>query len=275
MRCVSLMKRIFLSALSITLAACATLHQGGGEQRFRVMTWNIHAGHGNLSGIASTIEDVKPDIVALQEVDVHWSDRSAFVDQVDSLGKLLHMQARFAPIYSFPDSAGTKPPREFGVAILTRYPVTEWKNHTISRLSTQEENPVPRAAPGFLETAIDVRGTTVRAFDTHLDYRADPRVRQIQVGEMLEVMRGFNGPMILFGDMNAKPNAAELRPLFDFLHDALPLGDNAGTYPAEAPNERIDYVFVSKDVHVETVRVLPTAASDHRPVIADLSLKVK
>lgn len=268
------MKRGFLVAVGIVFTACATLRGGKGTQ-LTVMTWNIHAGHGNLAGIANTIADIKPDIVALQEVDVRWSERSAFVDQVDSLSKLLHMEARFAPIYSYPDSAGTNPPREFGVAILSRFPVRAFKNHSITRLSTQEQNASPSTAPGFLEAVIDVNGTLVHGFDTHLDYRAITRIRQVQVGEMLQVMKAVNEPIILFGDMNAMPAAAELEPLFQFLRDAAPNGNTAGTYPADAPRERIDYVFVSRSFRIDNVRILPSAASDHRPVAVGLSLMTK
>ena len=50
-------------------------------QAFRVMTWNIAAGHGDLSKTADVIREARPDIVALQEVDAHWEKRSDFADQ--------------------------------------------------------------------------------------------------------------------------------------------------------------------------------------------------
>lgn len=231
------------------------------------MTWNIAAGHGNLSRTAGTIRAADPDIVALQEVDVRWSERSAFVDQADSLAKLLSMEVKFAPIYSIPDTSRAGSKREFGVAILSRYPIVSWRNHEITRLSTQQANAQPSKAPGFLEAVIDVQGTKVRAFSTHLDYRADPAVRQKQVNEMLAVISDSKMPTILAGDLNATPTALELKPLW-ILRDPAPAWDGgATTYPAQSPTKRIDYVLVSDAFTVTGARVDATDASDHRPVI--------
>lgn len=246
-----------MGCLSLLLAGCAS-----GSKRLsacshvRVMTWNIAAGHGDIARTARVIASKNADIIALQEVDVRWSERSSFVDQTDSLAKLLHMKAAFAPIYEI----GT---RKFGVAILSRYPIVTSTNHSITRLSTQQQNATPAKAPGFLEASIDVNGTRVRAFSTHLDYRADPSVRRTQVGEMIEIMRQSNTPLILFGDLNAGPDADELAPL-RFLRDA---GEGM-TYPAQSPTKRIDYVLVSSQLSVSDVRADSTDASDHRPVTA-------
>lgn len=225
------------------------------------MTWNIAAGHGNLGRIADMIRSINPDVVALQEVDVRWSERSAFVDQADSLAKSLHMNVRFAPIYDLP-------PRQFGVAILSRYPIVSWANHEITRLSTQEQNAVPARAPGFLETVLDVRGTRLRVFSTHLDYRADPSVRVSQVTEMMQIIGKPEMPTILAGDLNATPSAPELKPLMASFQDvaATPAGGEM-TYPAENPVKRIDYVLPSRTFTVTEVRVAATDASDHRPVM--------
>jgi len=142
------------------------------------MTYNIRSGNGNLDGIAVAIRASAPDLVGLLEVDVHWAERSNFVDQATSLSEQLKMQVRFARIYQLPGVRASDPLREFGVALLSKYPIVEWTNHIITRLSTQEENPVPGPLPGFLEAKIDVGGTMVRVFDTHLDDRSDPRMRR-------------------------------------------------------------------------------------------------
>ena len=223
------------------------------------MTWNITAGHGNLGRVADVIRSRQPDVVALQEVDVKWSERSAFVDQADSLAKLLEMNVRFGPIYDLQS-------RQFGVAILSRYPVVSWTNHEITRLSTQIENPVPAKAPGFLETVLDVQGMRIRVFSTHLDYRANPSVREKQVHDMMDVMSKSNMPTVLAGDLNAIPSAAELQPLFREFHTPA----TGMTYPADKPTKRIDYVLASGSFSMKDARVDSTDASDHRPVVMKL-----
>jgi len=226
----------------------------------RVMTWNIAAGHGDLGKVAKTIRELNPDVVALQEVDVRWSERSAFVDQADSLRKSLKMNVRFAPIYDFR-------PRQFGVAILSRYPIVSWKNHEITRLSTQQPNAAPAKAPGFLETVLDIPGERVRVFSTHLDYRSDPSVRMRQVAEMMDIISRSGMPTILAGDLNATPSAVELRPLMAMFQ----ISASEMTYPADIPTKQIDYVLTSSAFSINDSRVYSTDASDHRPVVTTIS----
>lgn len=222
---------------SLLLALLATLlasTAGAPPRRLRVMTYNIHAGHGELARIARVIRETDADVVALQEVDVHWGSRSAL-------------------------------------------PIVEAANHPLAHLSTQSSEDSlagPTPHPGFLEVMVDLGEARVRIFNTHLDYRPDPSVRERQVAEMLEVMDRVQGPAVLLGDLNAPPRAPELGPLFTHLIDAWAVEGQteAGfTYPASTPVRRIDYVLTSRDVQVEGTRVVPAPeASDHLPVVADL-----
>lgn len=260
-------------ALSATIA-CAHLPQStASEIPLRVMTYNIRSGNGNLDGTVEAIKSASPDIVGLQEVDVHWAERSSFVDQATVLGEKLGMQVRFAHIYQLAGARTEDPPREFGVALLSKFPILDWTNHIITRLSTQETNPVPAPAPGFLEAKLDVHGTAVRVFDTHLDYRSDPRVRAQQVTDMLRYIGDVSQPTLLFGDLNAPAEAPEIQPLLARLHDAWPPSAGEGlTDPADVPRKRIDYVLVSRHFHVRSASVPVTLASDHRPAVFDLAL---
>jgi endonuclease/exonuclease/phosphatase family metal-dependent hydrolase len=238
------------------------------------MTWNIAAGSGGLPGVAEVIRNARPDVVALQEVDVHWSERSAFADQAAELGDALGMQVRFGRIYGLA-GAPSAPLREFGLAILSRHPIVEFRNHVLPRLSTQSSASEPELLPGFLEAVVQVDDTRMRVFNTHLDYRADARVRVVQVAGMLTVMNQADGPVVLMGDLNAPPTAAELQPLFGRLRDVWrePEGIPAGfTYPASKPIRRIDYILTSPHLRALEVQVPPVQASDHRPVVATVEI---
>ncbi len=237
----------------------------------RVMTYNIHFGHENVPRLASVICGTEADVVALQEVDVHWSERSGFADQAAEIAAACGMDFRYGPIYDLPPLEPGKPNRQFGVAILTRLPIVSGRNHLLTRLSTQADSAL-EPMPGFLQVTVDVDGTEVDVFSTHLDYRPDPSVRRTQVGEMLAILDGSR-PTILMGDMNAPPEREELAPLFARLRDAWAGNADAGfTYPGDAPVRRIDFVFLSGPLRAVSARVLVTEASDHRPVVADLVL---
>lgn len=264
-----------LAGAGATAPAPEAIPSGGAPVALRVMTFNIHAGQEGLDAVAAAIRDVRPDVVALQEVDVHWSERSAFVDQTAALAAATGMEVRFAPIYSLDPERTDGPRREYGLALLSRFPVRGWRNLELTRISTLFGGP-PHPMPGFLEATLDVEGTPVRVFSTHLDYRPDPATRTAEVRETLEVLAEASGPTILMGDLNAPPDAEALRPLFGPLRDAWAVArPDAGpgdglTYPAEAPVKRIDYVLVTPDVQVVDAQVVDTRASDHRPVVVSL-----
>ncbi|CAL9350249.1 hypothetical protein SUDANB176_00458 [Streptomyces sp. enrichment culture] len=241
----------------------------------RVATYNIHAGAGedqvfDLDRTAEAIRDLRADVIGLQEVDVHWGARSDFVDEAHALAGKLDMRVFFAPIYDMDPVTQDGERRQFGVAVLSRYPFLDAENHEITRLSTQTPDPVPAPEPGFAEVVVNVRGSHVHVYTTHLDYRADPSVREAQVADMLDVLAADRGPKVLVGDFNAEATAPELAPLWRHLRDAAPGGD--GTYPAISPVKRIDLVTVSPDITVAGARTVASAASDHRPVVADLKL---
>ena len=266
----ALTRSIAATALALVAACTPAATRSANPGELRVMSWNIQAGGRGIDSIAAVIRAHDPDVIGLQEVDVHWSDRSGFADQAKELASRLGMQVLFAPIYSNPSAEPGKPAREFGVGILTRHRVIRWRNDSLSRLSTQVANPVPTLMPGLLEATIEIRGRPVRVFTTHLDYRADPAVRRQQVAEMLRYLGREDVPSIVVGDLNASPNAAELIPLFTPLRDAWGTGGGGLTYPADKPTKRIDYVLISRHFNAVSTVVPASTASDHRPVIARL-----
>ena len=90
---------------------------------------------------------------------------------------------------------------------------------------------------------------------------------------MLAHIGAIDAPTLLLGDMNASPDAAELQPLFERMHDSWPTTAGPGfTYPADTPTKRIDYVLVSPNGKIDTAFVaFVPSASDHRPVVVNLS----
>lgn len=253
------------------VTGCASLPATISEHSLRVMSYNIEYGSQGLDRVVTVIRDEHPDIVGLQEVDVHWSARSNFVDQAARISKATGMNYRFARIYQLPNADLSKPPREFGVALLSRYPIVGFTNHEITQLSTQDSTPTPAQLPGLLDAMIDIDGRKVRVFNVHLDYRSDPSVRAKQVSEIIEFINKDTISTILTGDLNATPNAPELRPLLDRLSDTWPEKQMPGlTYSSTKPEKRIDYVLTTDGFCPTKSRIPKVYASDHFPIVIDL-----
>ncbi|MBO2533507.1 MAG: metal-dependent hydrolase [Thermoactinomycetaceae bacterium] len=242
----------------------------------KVLTYNIahgvgHDGRLDLDRIAGVIRRSGADVVALQEVDKHWDARSDFVDQAAALGEKLNMRVRFAPIYSLDPPEPGKPRREYGLAILSRYPITHFKNHELSRISSVEPEKGVQKLPGFPEAVINLHGRKIHLFNTHLSW-LDPELRRLEAEEMLEIMGSARHPVVLAGDMNALPDAPEMERLRDVLTDtfeAAGKGDGH-TFPVPDPVRRIDYIFASPEIRPLDSRVIEEEGSDHYGVLSTL-----
>ncbi|MFI6878253.1 endonuclease/exonuclease/phosphatase family protein [Streptomyces sp. NPDC050400] len=279
---VRVLPQLVLSATLLSLVAWAPPASAGGSAvPLRIATYNIHAGSGmdnvfDLDRQTAALRALHADVIGLQEVDVHWGDRSQGLDVARELADRLGMRVSFAPIYSLDPVTAGAPRREYGVAVLSRYPIRSAVNHEITRLSTQDPNPVPAPAPGFGEVTLKVRGVPVQVFVTHLDYRADPAVRTAQVADTRRIMTAERNAVpgarqVLLGDFNAERSAPELAPLWQELTDAGPSA--GGSFPADVPVKRIDFVAVGEGIRARSAEVVAeAAASDHRPVVAEVAV---
>jgi endonuclease/exonuclease/phosphatase family metal-dependent hydrolase len=124
----------------------------------------------------------------------------------------------------------------------------------------------------------------VHVYSTHLDYRGDPTVRTLQVADTVKILAQDRRQdlQILVGDFNAEAGAPELAGLWTRLTDswtaARETTGGPNTYPAVGANKRIDFVTVGRGLTVRSAEVpaevpVAEAASDHRPMIADLSFR--
>ncbi|WP_300016192.1 endonuclease/exonuclease/phosphatase family protein [Pseudonocardia sp.] len=232
-----------------------------------VLTFNIHHGAGpdgvvDLDRVAAEIAATGADVVALQEVDRHYGQRTGFADQPAELAARLDMAAVFAPNYVLDPPTPGAPPREHGTVILSRLPIVSHTHTLLPRGTAAEEE-----QRGLLEAVVDVRGVAVRVMTTHLESDfAQSRLPQAQA--VAAAVQRSAEPVVLTGDLNGAPGAPEVTTLTALLADSGVHG--APTFPAWAPTARIDYVLAG--FRVVSSEVLATSSSDHRPVLAGVAL---
>jgi endonuclease/exonuclease/phosphatase family metal-dependent hydrolase len=260
-----------VAALALVLPGAAL---AGQDRELDVVTFNIHHGADgaeqlDLERIAREIAATGADVAALQEVDRHWSARSALVDQAGWLAKRLRMHVAYAANLDLDPLEPGQPRRQYGTAILSDFPIHEWRNTLLPR-------PLGGEQRGLLETVINLRGIRVRVANTHLQHNSDVE-RAAQTARIAELLAGSPEPVVLMGDLNATPEAPELVPLMTRYQDAWPLGgDGPGfTIPPELPTRRIDYVLTTPGIGVDSAAVVNTLASDHLPVVAELRVPKK
>lgn len=249
------------------------------DREITVMTYNIQHGRSsddrlvNLERQAAVIRESGADIVGLQEVDRHWSERSGFQDEAAILARLLRMHVVYGANLDLDPLNPGEPRRQYGTAILSRFPILESRNTLLPKFLDRSEQ------RGVLEALINVRGVPVRVFNTHLqndrtgaNYAAE---RTAQVAAILDLARAASGPAILLGDLNARPDWPELAPIYAAGYiDAWQAGGEGDGYTISPlnPFARIDYIFVSPTIAVRSATVPRTLASDHLPVVAEIAV---
>lgn len=236
----------------------------------RILTYNIHSCLGSdgqrlPERIAHVIAPLRPDIVALQEVDVN-RPRSGNLDQAHRIAHFLGMACHFHPSFQVAEE-------QYGNAVLSRFPM---------RLVKAGPLPGPRRLEprGVLWVAVTWQGMELQVFNTHLGLLPAERHLQIQalMGSDWLDHPSCRDPVILCGDLNVPPRAGLCQRLRRRLADAADTARHRhlrGTFPSRFPLVRLDHIFVSLGLDVVRVEVssgrLTRMASDHLPLLAELA----
>ncbi len=241
------------------------------DRPIRVVSYNTHHGQGSdgrldLARIAAAIRDSRADIAGLQEVDRHWGARSDFADQAAELARRLAMHVAHGANLDLDPLQPGQPRRRYGNALLSHAPIRGWRNTLLPRTGGLEQR-------GLLEALVTVRDVPVRVFTTHLQHDSRPE-RIAQIAAVREVIGTAREPVVLVGDLNARPGTPEIDAVTEDLVDAwAEVGVGPGyTYSTEDPHARLDYVLHSTGVTARAAAVLRTDGSDHLPVLADLAV---
>ena len=192
--------------------------------------------------MTKAITDYGADVVGLNEM---------YGDQTEQLSKNTGMKNWF-----FAPALGV-----FGNGFLSKRPIKSVENIPIP-------DPDPRGYDGYYETRCILKaeyedGLTVLV--TH--FGKNPDEQESAVKTVLEHLK--DEKCIFMGDLNVLPDNPLLAPIRERMKDTADLFDELKkSHPSDAPNRKLDYIFVSPDVEVVDADIPPVVASDHRPHVA-------
>ncbi|CAH8770802.1 endonuclease/exonuclease/phosphatase family protein [Paenibacillus dendritiformis] len=238
----------------------------------KVATFNIHHGRGidgklNLERIAQGIEDSQADIIALNEVDKHFSRRSGYADQLQWLSDRLCMRhSFFGPAISSSSKSGSVI-AQYGNAVLSRFPIVSRHNYVFHR------SPFDFEKRAVLEVSVHIHRHLVKIYVTHLSLA--PYIRSRQIDFLGDKITQDTCPVIAMGDFNTRPGTKAWHKLQRFATDACHhAGIPCYTFPSIRPRLRLDYILVSRHFHIASTEVITSlpVASDHLPLMATLCL---
>lgn len=221
--------------------------------------------------IARLIAERQPDIVALQEV--RRDPRFAFgLDQAAQLARRTGLRHVYAPAMRY----WPAPQITEGLAILTPHPIIARETVPLFHDPRDRRDPNRRIALCVVAALPDAPPLAV--WVTHLNQFAPAQERSATL--LRDAVTACDGsrPPLLAGDFNAMPDRAThhiitehgLRDMWEFA------GEGVGyTYPADAPTERIDYLFAGpgwEATRMERIGVGTRDYSDHCGLWAELVL---
>lgn len=238
--------------------------------------------------VVAWIRRLGPDVVCLEEIQASGSGPSTAHWIADELGppwRAMFGGGRFGP------GMASDPELRFGSAVLSRFPIDEFRYHPLPLAPDPDEFvvKVPWEVVHARTAGVDVFACHLAPAPVHAPHRV------VQVLAIDEIVRAATAgstasiPPILCGDFNAEPDSDEIRFLTSltsiegrttFFQDAWRVAGNPApgftndwtTHPLAAGlnvhRKRIDYVFVG-DPFLRTGgagRVLAAELAFHEPL---------
>ena len=253
----------------------ASAYETPGSSTIRAMTYNIHScvnmdGKVRPEKVAGVIDELSPDVVALQEVDA-GIPRTHHQDQAKVIGEKLGMDFRFFPVVKNGD-------QKYGLAILSRFPLQDLRSGRLPTLYPKLKLNLEKR--GVMWAILKTASGPMHFFNTHLSlYRLERRKQsQALLGKDWLMAVPKEEPLVFCGDLNAGSLSPVYRRLSRYLMDVqiTPIRSKRSkpTFPSRRPLFRIDHMFISGHlirlitvVHInENLRL----ASDHLPLCADM-----
>jgi endonuclease/exonuclease/phosphatase family metal-dependent hydrolase len=251
-----------LPYLSLVRSPESPMAEAGPNGRFRVATYNVHRWVGRTGGrwnprlARDVLDELDADVVALQEVlrPVDGRRRDPLPAIVEECGYHL------AFVCSRRHRHG-----ELGNAILSRWP--------FKGVLTLDLNFSRFERRSAIAAELECAAGMVAMVATHL--ALVDRTRTKQVHAILGHPQ-LQGPVVLFGDMNAWRSCRATRQLDRVLDERHHNRAWPATFPATSPLLALDRIY-ARGVRVIDVRTHQSAAarrgSDHLPVVASIEVE--
>jgi endonuclease/exonuclease/phosphatase family metal-dependent hydrolase len=223
--------------------------------RLRVVVYNVRGFRDGSGRVAGVLRGLRPDIVLLNESAGRWRLRR--------LARTTGLRAAGDPWSPFG--------RRIKNAVLVRPPLRVDRRRLVR--FGRSARFYPR---GALVTRVAGPRPVAWAVCVHLGVHPAERLRHAH--ELLSALERLDGPVVLGGDLNERPEGRAARLLAGRYRDAWALAGASGgdTFPADEPAARIDVLLVSEAIVPRRAEVPETpnvrGASDHRPVVVDLDV---
>lgn len=235
------------------------------NMKLKLLSWNIWCGT-YLDEVIKSLQTIDADIIALQEV---VEDERGNIAKIiaDRLGYEYintadtNMPLKYLPGYREDNESTVR----MGDAILSKYKILEHKQH---RLIQGKNRTV-------VEANIEIKDKILNIFSVHLKHTHQKQLdlQDLQAENLLKILPEKD--TILMGDFNSLPKSNVIKKISELLQNTETHSDTP-TWSAYTEGcteckvgdiiHKIDYIFTTKDIHINSFNVHDSKASDHLPI---------
>ena len=236
--------------------------------QLKIVSWNIWGGK-NLPEIINVLKKENADIVCLQEV---LAEEDGGNNNAEVIALTLGYEWRYQSTTLLTPSVsyllkeqGIEDNKQWGNAILSKYPVLRHDVHTLS------ENHKRIA----LEAIVNIAGSDIHIISTHLAH-TNHSPSEIQINQAENLLKISTKEFsIIAGDFNSTPETEVFQKMEEaMVNTQNTYSNNSYTYTSNSSGVKsvIDYIFCTKGGGVISSGVVNSKASDHLPIYSIIEI---
>lgn len=242
------------------------------KMKLKVMTFNIEHGLDyadyretkkekiNLDLSAEIINNEDADIICINEVR-GLGKHPAYNGQDVIMSEKTNRNVVFSKCIEFEQFG------PYGDALLSRFPVDNYTVIDIPDPEMKDEDEYYETRK-LLKAEINLE-KKITVFISHFGLAKAERRNAVEV--LINELKKVDTPVIFMGDLNMTPDCDIIRPIYRELKEVY-TQEGPFTYRTPDPEQKIDYIFVSKDIEVKAVKTIEKMVSDHFPVVAEIEI---
>lgn len=245
--------------------------------RIKLLQWNVLYKE-DVDRIVQEIKRSQADIITAQEFIQHSKtnlDAAKYIaDKLD-----------FNYFYYAADTWSGREDRDSqGNAIFSRFPIVDAQH---IHISPPKHNPLNASEEGrvYVEVTLDIEGKPLTVGTTHLSFTPYFKITDQRRGEadgLIEIIKNKKSNYVFGADLNAAPDSYIIKQFEKYLKNMGPDYDQKtfanqpfdyrGTFQSEGLEWRIDYLFATRDIEINSAKVMTTKYSDHLPILAEIKI---
>ncbi|MFH0773257.1 MAG: endonuclease/exonuclease/phosphatase family protein [bacterium] len=242
--------------------------------KIKLLQWNILYKE-KIENIVELLKEINADIVCLQELGIGCRFNPTIDDTPAYVASQLGYNYYFERAHTKSDTTDMK---AIGNAIFTRFPINK-KGHFYVQEPKPIQNSFQDEGRVYIETELQINNTSVNIATVHLSYVHKFQIndqKKVEIDNFISHIKNNKEKYIVMGDFNSTPDSYTISELSKYFVDCGPEYkeptwttkpfDYQGFFEDEL-RWRLDYIFATKDIKIQSSEIVKTNYSDHLPIL--------